>query len=293
MKHIFTILLCLCASSAFAAALHFGEYSVDATTVKHTTPSLNIINEFGERFYVAAYDTMPAPKNVFHVKTVDKEYYLGPWCDAGYYASRETNKCVPCGYGHFCTGGNHRETCTYGIIACNTTTNSFDPPMPAGTENMYNRALTMAEVNQYVPVTDISDWGKEPSAAYDGSIPCNTSVNDPVFEPRDKEIGRGTYLVMHRHYTNAFTRNGAISGTYGRVESAYIVVFDHSVIYRPISMCNNIGNYFDTLHIPYVAYDLRLPDGEGYPYASVNENITNINNIQQARNTDANLYELK
>lgn len=292
MKYVFAIFIFVCVSNSFAAALHFGEYSVEATPVKHTTPSLNIINEFGERFYVAAYDTMPAPKNVFHVKTVDKEYHLGPWCDAGYYASRETNKCVPCGYGHFCTGGNHRESCTYGIIACNTKTASYDPPMPAGTENMYNRALTMAEVNQYVPITDITDWGK----IFYNFIPqqksCTSGENypdNPDLQRFDHTVGPGTYIIVHEYPVS--NQTGSVSNRSDHIETAYIAIFDHTVVYRPVHVCNFFANYFDISHIPYEKYDLVYP----HSFGESNDNITNVENLNTIfTSTGAlGLYELK
>lgn len=293
MKYIFTIIFCLCTTSILAEALHFGNYSIDVTTVKHTTPSLNIMNKFGQMFYIAAYDTTPVPKNTLRIEYSGKEYFLGPWCDAGQYPSPDTNICVPCGYGYYCTGGNHREPCTYGIIACNRTNNTYNPSMPTGTENMYNRALTMDEVNQYVPITDFSNWKLKHGTGYNESIPCNESVNSSIFQEHDKEITSGTYLVMHHHCDNDTKKIGAISGRIGCVSTAYIVIFDHNVIYRPVAICNNIGNYFDTSHIPYVAYDLRLPDNTNhiFPYASVNENVTNVNNINTSGHVV--LYELK
>ena len=159
MRNIIIALVCFVISNANALDFHFGNRTVPLTTVKHTIPSLNVRDAGGTVHYGALFNINDynVPANVVHVRDYDGvEYFLSPWCDAGYYPSSDTNECVPCGYGHYCTGGNHRESCTYGIIACNTTTASFDPPMPAGTDGMYNRALTMDEINQYVPVTDIS-----------------------------------------------------------------------------------------------------------------------------------------
>lgn len=281
--------------NANALSLHYGDKSIELTTSRHTTPSLNFLMPNGDIYYGALFDTKnnTPPNNTMHLKYNNNEYFLSPWCDAGYYPSPDTNECIPCGYGHYCTGGNHRESCTYGIIACNTINNTFDPPMPDGTENMYNRALTMDEVNQYVPITDFSNWKLKHSTVFNESIPCNESVNSSIFQEHDKEITSGTYLVMHSHCDNDTKKISAISGRIGCVSTAYIVIFDHNVIYRPVAICNNIGNYFDTSHIPYVAYDLRLPDNTNhiFPYASVNENVTNVNNINTSGN--AVLYELK
>lgn len=298
MRNIIIALVCFVISNANALSFHYGNRSVPLTTVKHTTPSLNVRNADGSVHYGALFNVndYTVPPNVVHVRDYDGvEYFLSPWCDAGYYPSSETNECIPCGYGHFCAGGNHRETCTYGIIACDTKNNTFDPPMPAGTDGMYNRALTMAEVNQYVPVTDISEYLSVFSgyAGYEESIYCGTLPDDSVLASADRTIEPGTYIVAHEYTTNLTdNQNSIITGRQGCASSAYIVIFTHNVQYRPVNICNYIHNVFDTQHDTYQKYDLKLPSS----FYLTNENITNINNIAQIMSSDIGglyLYRLK
>ena len=281
----------------YARSLHIGNgYSVEFTTVKHTTPSLNILTSNGERFYGAAY-TAPIPPNVLHILTANnQEYFIGPWCEAGTYLRHDANECAPCGIGHFCTGGRHRESCTYGVIACNGTNHTFDPPMPSGTSGMYNRALTMTEVNQYIPETDIEEWEKifagETSQQIGslGDFPCGSSPNDSRLVAIDKTIQPGTYIVAHEY--GAENSTGVISSVSGRpdfVSTAYIVIFDHDVVYRPIHMCGRFYNYFDTLHVPFQEWNLRFP----YSYYETNENLTNVNNMSKVMNYHYGLYLYK
>ena len=292
MRNIIVIVLSMFVSNAFALAFHYDNVSVELTTIKHTSPALHILDNgilyYGALFSVNDYTV---PPNVVHIMQPDgSEYFLAPWCDAGQYPSPETNQCIPCGYGHYCTGGHHRESCTYGIIACNTTNNTYDPPMPSGTSGMYNRALTISEVNQYIPVTDANQWetifaGETSSKIY-FYTPCGTSPNDPRFLNTDIDmiIPGGTYMVGHRYPHDGYT--SAVTGDTDFVSSAYIVVFDHDVVYRPIHMCGVFHNYFDTQHIPFQEYDLQLPSD----YYSVNENITNITNISSVLDGYFKLY---
>ena len=275
MRRSFIIFSVLIISNAFAYSLHIGNQTIEFTTVKHTTHALNVLTSNNEHYYGAIYSA-PFPPNVLHFKTENnEEYFLGPWCVAGTYLPDGVNQCVPCGVGHFCTGGRHRESCTYGAIACNGTNHTFDPPMPSGTDGMYNRALTMSEVNRYIPATDIEQWkalysGYPYRVVYLQCAPENTPDHSSL-SVLDQEITVGTYLVAHQH-----------TGTSGYVSSAYIVVFDHNVVYRPVAICNYVGNYFDTLHIPYENYNLLIPDDNTtYPYNRVNENATNIDNLSK------------
>lgn len=278
MRRIVVLVFISFISNAFALALHYGNESVELTTVKHTTPSLNVLTHDGHHYYGALF-TAPFPQSVIHIHDGTTEYYLGPWCNAGTYLPDGEKQCTPCGIGHYCMGGKHRESCTYGAIACNGTNHTFDPQMPAGTSGMYNRALTMAEVNQYIPVTDIEQWemifSGETSSKINFYAPCGTSPNDPRFLDTgiDITIPAGTYMVGHIYSHEGYT--SAVTGHSGFVSSAYIVVFDHDVVYRPIHMCGVFHNYFDTQHIPFQEYDLQLPSY----YHDVNENITNITDI--------------
>ena len=284
MRNIIIALVCFVISNANALDFHFGNRTVPLTTVKHTIPSLNVRDAGGTVHYGALFNINDynVPANVVHVRDYDGvEYFLSPWCDAGYYPSSDTNECVPCGYGHYCTGGNHRESCTYGIIACNTTTASFDPPMPAGTDGMYNRALTMDEINQYVPVTDISmyDTIYKNNPVYKIYFNCEAvdngaDPNDTRLSVLDHEIEKGTYIAVHK--ISSTGKTCALDGEYGFSCSAYFVVFDHDVSYRPVHICHYFHNFFDTLNIPFSEWNLRIP----FSYDKNNENITNVSNLE-------------
>lgn len=287
MRRLFIIFSVLIISNAFAYSLHIGNQTIEFTTVKHTTHALNVLTSNNEHYYGAIYSA-PFPPQVLHFKTAyNEEYFLGPWCVAGTYLPDNVNQCTPCGVGHFCTGGRHRESCTYGAIACNGTNHTFDPPMPSGTDGMYNRALTMSEVNQYIPATDIEQW----KLVYGGNpyyaSTCGDSPNQSNFSGRDQQISYGTYLVMHEYHYG--TDISAVTGSQNYVSSAYIVVFDHNVMYRPLHICNYFYNFFDTLHIPYQEYDLKLPGS----FSTNNENVTNVNNISSALSYGVYLYRLK
>lgn len=280
MRKSIVLLLCMFVSNAFAFAFHYGNRSVELTTTKHTTPSLNIKTQSGDHYYGALFNVndYTVPTNIVHIRDYDStEYFLGPWCDAGQYPSPETNECIPCGLGHYCTGGHHRESCTYGIIACNTTNNTYDPPMPAGTDDLYNRALTMAEVTQYVPQTDIEQYDAVfASCDSPGNAPSHTSENDAGFSTVERSVLHGTYLVGHQYPVNSAVVS-EITGESGYVSSAYLIVFDHDVLYRPIHNNPHCFNYFDTQHSPWYEADLQIP----YLSFGINENVTNINNISQ------------
>ena len=291
MRNIIIVFLSMFVSNAFALAFHYDNVSVELTTVKHTSPALHIrdngILYYGALFSVNDYTV---PPNVVHVRQPDgSEYFLAPWCDAGQYPSPETNECIPCGYGHYCTGGHHRESCTYGIISCNTTNNTYDPPMPSGTDGMYNRALTMAEVNQYVPITDISLYNRLDNHYV--WLNCGPNPNDEQLTNYTYTLQKGTYLLAHRYPKPGETN--AVNGLNNTIGTAYVVVFNHSVSYRPINMCNYFGHYFDTLHVPWQEYDLKIPSN----YYGSNENITNINNVSQVIDDSLNstlyIYQLK
>ena len=280
MRNIIVIVLSMFVSNAFALAFHYDNVSVELTTIKHTSPALHILDNgilyYGALFSVNDYTV---PPNVVHIMQPDgSEYFLAPWCDAGQYPSPETNQCIPCGYGHYCTGGHHRESCTYGAIACNGNNFTYDPPMPTGTNGMYNRALTMAEVNQYVPQTDISQYeavfaGETSATTSVAGVDCGDSPDDPRLAVLDQTIPHGTYVVIHEYWRPGI--HSEVSSRSDFVSSAYIVVFDHDVVYRPIHMCSYFYNFFDTTHVPYESYTLVIPND----YYNTNENITNVNNI--------------
>ena len=94
-----------CASNA--RTLHYGDYSVDLTNTKKTTPALNIKISDSETIYGALF-AGTAPANTLRVDYNNTNYWLGPWCPAGTYLASGTTECRDCGIGHYCTGGRHR-----------------------------------------------------------------------------------------------------------------------------------------------------------------------------------------
>ncbi len=274
MKPIFFIIILFLSTSAYGVAIHYDKYQTDLTTTKHTTPSLNTIYN-GVHYYGALF-TNPPPKNTLHFLSNDTTYWLGPWCDAGTYATGG-NQCTQCGIGHYCPGGIERNSCTYGIIGCPNTNHQSDSEMPTGTENIYNRILTMSEVETYLPPTTLDDWEKiYLGLRYDSTKPCDMSPNDPHASEINFILTPGTYLVLHRRYGDATSvSSDAICGIPYVAATAYIIIFDHNVSYRPIGACNQIFNYFDTNNTPFKEYTLRIPDR----FHITNENITNINNL--------------
>ena len=267
-------------TSAYGIALHYGTYQTELTTTKHTTPSLNAIYN-GIHYYGALFTNAP-PKNTLHLFSNNTAYWLGPWCDAGTYATGG-NQCTQCGIGHYCPGGIERNSCTYGIIGCPNTNHQSDSEMPIGTENIYNRILTMSEVETYLPPTTLDDWeeiyfGMPQKYNLGDPEQCSRSPNDPLASDTDIILNPGTYLVIHRFWepnSPYFSSSDAFYGEPYASATAYIIIFDHKVSYRDIGYCSHVGNYFDINNTPFNAYTLQIPQS----YYATNENVTNIENL--------------
>lgn len=266
---IFLFIFCT-ASNAIGATLHMGDKLFRLSTHKNTSPALATI--IGDQYFYGALYSGPATSDTAHIQ-YGNEYWLGQNCEPGTYSENGTTECINCGIGHYCTGGIHRATCTYGAISCNNTIHSMDPSENAP----LNRFLTLDEVNKFFPVTDFSDWrllsncGEHLGATSDDL----TSPNILSKACASGTIGPGAYLFVTRYRgggVSSFT--DCVSDTYGGITSAFIAVFNHPVGYASIHGVSIFQHFVDTEHAQYETYTISSSRGW-----NTNRNETNISNL--------------
>lgn len=291
MKRWIFYILCV-TSSANAHTLHIGNSVIELSNVKHTSPGLAV--RISDQILYGALYSDTAPQNTLRIKYNNTNYWLGQYCAPGTYAPTGTNTCIPCGIGHYCTGGHARASCTYGAISCNGTNHSTDPTTVA-TDAPINTFLTLDQVNEFIPTTDFSDWHQVSRCAdYLGA-----AFNDPdslrgtSHACAHGTIGPGTYLFIARYgpsqYVSEF--NDSINGTNAQITNAFIVVFDHPVGYASIHGIDVFQHFVDTEHPEY--QDPVISSTPVYGWKK-NINATNISNLTDLPN-DIKLYvyELK
>jgi hypothetical protein len=217
--------------------------------------------------------TSLATNNVVARNKVDAELYTKiKYCNPGTYLRSYSEACVNCGIGHYCQGGSHRSSCTGGAIACNGVNHTADV---LADSSLVNRVLTMSEVEENIPDTDITQW-KRLSCCAHGSGDLST-INTPGTGCAHGSIGPGTYLFVSRYVTAvgaAVDKLDSLDGS-ENVSSVYIGIFDHAVGYKTIHANNVFNNFVDTENAEFVSYTIKIPVDPWYR----NENVSNISNI--------------
>jgi len=258
----------------YAVSLHYGGGAVELGVQRVTQPAL-VVNRAGTHLFGAMY-TGTAPAGALHISYDGTEYWVGSGCAPGTYSPDGVASCRECGIGHYCTGGMHRKSCTYGAISCRGANHASDPAAPAGAP--INTLMTGTEVAKYIPPTDISQWGLVSMG--DTFIPVASifspdSVNRPDAACASGTIGPGTYMFLARYPKENVV--DSISGDEG-LSNAFIAVFDHPVSYRSIHGIDIFQHFIDTNHAQYENWTLTTGGSVG-GWNTVNENNTNISNI--------------
>ena len=263
--------------AADARVLHYGDYSVELSAEKHTTPALHV--QIGDELVFGAMFTDTAPENSLRISFNNTNYWVGPWCAAGTYRVSGSNECTPCGIGHYCTGGSHRAACTGGAIACPGANHGADAVADAA---LMNRDLTQDEVETHIPATTLDQWqllgcggakGNATYADYD-------TLNDVANSSLQVSLGVGTYMFLRRYTDSRYIPGTLISPFTGTHElgSAQIAIFDHPVGARAVGGAGIFHIVIDTNNAPFQSWTLAIPALSGTPngWHAMNENRTNI-----------------
>ncbi len=288
MKLWLFLVVALYATNAGAHALHVGDTSITLGETKNTSPALAV--SVDNKIYWGALFSDNAAANTLRVRFNGADYWLGEFCSPGTYAPNGINTCIACGIGHYCTGGHHRASCTYGAISCPGTNHATDPAAPAGAP--INTLMTLEQVNEFMPVTDISQWTQisKCNKFIHATYAEPESVNNPDNACAHGVIGPGTYLFLSRYPTPGYT--DSISGVPG-ISQAFIAVFDHPVEYRSVHGNNIFQHFVDTNHAQYETWTLTTGGCVGC-WTYVNTNATNISNLADTDfDLQLSVYELK
>ncbi|MDE6477971.1 MAG: hypothetical protein K2L94_01850 [Alphaproteobacteria bacterium] len=279
---------------AYAATLHYGTHTVPLTPLKQTSPALAI--NFGGATYFGALFDDAAPTDTLRINIGGVKYWLGEFCTPGTYAPADTNTCIACGMGHFCTGGHHRAPCTYGAISCPGINHATDAALPSGAT--INKFLTLDDVNRFIPTTDISDWRKISCCVkhFPEASPSNPdTLNNVQYACATNTIGPGTYLFL-THYNNAkwVDRTDCITQDPGSMSNAVIAVFDHPVSYASIHGYSIFQHFIDIDHPTYTKWTYSTAPTNG-SWSTANANETNVTNLASILDVVLTLcvYELK
>ncbi len=293
MKHCMLLMIALYATNANAVALHIGDASIPLSNTKNTSPAL-AVNVRDKIYYGALFSDSPASKTL-RIEYKGTNYWLGEFCAPGTYAPSGTNTCIACGIGHYCTGGHHRQSCTYGAIGCPGTQHALDGALPDGAP--INAFMTLTQVNEFIPVTDADQWKKLSccSAQHSVATPNNPSeLNNIQNACATGTIGPGTYLFSTHYELSTWVRIDSITGNIGSMSNAVIAVFDHPVSYASIHGDNIYQHFIDTEHPTYTEWDISTAPVGGWTTVNKNDtNISDIINIIGSATYSLCVYELK
>lgn len=280
------VFMCGVCSTASAHVLHIGDKTFQLDAIKRTSPALCVGLADGV-FYGTLYSG-DAPGPTMHVWRGASEYWLGQNCVAGKYSETGMSACTDCGVGHYCTGGSHRAACTHGAISCSGTGATTDAPMPASAP--VNKFMTLDEVNEFMPVTDFSDWRQISCCSVWISSATSAqpeTLNNVSNACASGTIGPGTYLFTM--YYNASGETGAPSANI--YYHAVIAVFDHPVAYASIHGNNIYQHFVDTEHSQYTARTISTRPIGSWQVNKNETNITNISDLPEVQNLC--VFELK
>lgn len=285
MKRCFFIyLFLLICTDAFGYSLHAAGKAFQLDAIKRTPHAIGV-SVGGAVVYGALYPGT-APGVTMHVR-MDEEYWLGQNCPAGQYSENGISACTDCTIGHYCPGGRDKKTCTYGTFSCPGTGATTDGPMPDGAP--LNKFMTLDEVNEFVPATDISQWRKISCCA--SQVSHNGDVNDIANACASGDLGPGTYLFVNRYTVSGY--KDSLTGESTGISNAHIAVFDHTVQYRTVTTMNIFQHFIDTENYPYQSWTITdaMPFRE---FWKADTNETNVSNLTSAVSyNNMCIYELK
>ena len=276
--------------------LHYGEKSEPLFSDRKSTPAL--IVQIEEVLHYGYLTPGVVSGKLIIEKSPGERYSLTvpPSCAPGTYSDDSYIPCQPCGIGHYCTGGNNRQACTWGACGCTGTNHTTDNMSPSGCSGILNREMTLAEVEQWIPVTDMSQWRMlsgchtqyAPWYGEGTSVPgyMNTAPGCAT-----ATIGPGTYLFIIR--TGGFCSGNIdmFSGAANSTTNLRIIVFDHPVSYKTLHVTNSYYNWVDLNNTEFTSYSFRVPSPAVF---CTNGNYTNITGLPGAANTTTiYVFELK
>ena len=296
MRRVISFLSILCVfGPAFAVKtrnLHYGEKSEPLFSDRKSTPAL--IVQIEEVLHYGYLTPGVVSGKLIIEKSPGERYSLTvpPSCAPGTYSEDSYIPCQPCGIGHYCTGGSHRAACTWGACGCTGTDHASDNMSPSGCSGILNREMTLAEVEQWIPVTDMSQWQKLSDCSSYSQSDCSISTLPGYQELYPGcaagTIGPGTYLFILR--VSACPGVDVLSGHSG-VSSVRMIIFDHPVSYKSLHVCNSISNWVDLNNIEFTSHSFVVPLG-GY---CSNNNYTNLTGLPGSASAVMRMYvyELK
>jgi hypothetical protein len=168
----------------------------------------------------------------------DRELTSGKikYCAPGTYLVAGNNDCQNCGAGYYCTGGSHRQECTYKIATC-PGINHFVENVPSSWTGKFNTYLSLDDLSAMnIPQTDISQWRIIACGRTQEYVQASTNAeaaNAAVGDFRGT-IGPGIYL---------FVESNVHETTTPQDYSSNIIVFDRQVGYKTV-------HTFSYYHIP-------------------------------------------
>jgi hypothetical protein len=235
------------------------------------------------------------------VATIDAVNRLIKYCVPGTYFSSDSGTCIDCGLGYYCTGGGARTVCTYGAIGCPGQNHASNPSMPAG---VFDNVLTLAQVTEYMPPTDISQWRRVTVDYISGSLcglrksPSGDWCNNYLTEVNLPEngcagtIGPGTYLFVLRWME---TQNPGWYDDLGRQYYAWdyrMIVLTKPTGYKIFRTCNTQDIYLDTNNAAFTSYTIRAT----HYYNCYSQTCTapaNVAGLTSVADLAISIYELK
>ena len=276
--------------------LHYGEKSEPLFSDRKSTPAL--IVQIEEVLHYGYLTPGVVSGKLIIEKSPGERYSLTvpPSCAPGTYSDDSYIPCQPCGIGHYCTGGNNRQACTWGACGCTGTNHTTDNMSPSGCAGILNREMTLAEVNTYIPVTDMSQWKMlSGCSVMNQSMPC--TLPEGGMNTYDGcatgTIGPGTYLFIETGYFNCTGVVDIFNGESGKNTNVRMMIFDRPVSYKTLLGCNSVYNWVDLDHTVFTSYSFRVPGGGGqYGYCS-NNNYTNITGLPGEAVANLYVFELK
>ncbi|MDR0741698.1 MAG: hypothetical protein LBF28_02905 [Rickettsiales bacterium] len=217
-----------------------------------------------------------------------RRYVLSEYCAGGTYSANGVSPCVDCGIGYYCTGGNNRKACAGGAIACNGVNHTLDAALPAAAASSVDKILTMDEINNFVPATNISQWRRLSCCnRHEGATVNISHVNDSAFGCATGTIGPGTYLFITRYI--GYGTADSLDGGNNSVSSVNMMVFDRKVGYKSMHASSVFDNFVDVNNDVFQSYTHKIPGGSW----NANQNISNVSDIVSEVGYNICVYELK
>jgi hypothetical protein len=190
---------------------------------------------------------------------------------AGYYKAGAVDpatglgsvSCESCTIGHYCpVESNDKSVCTYGALACKDTNYATNAVLPDAANGKTNKVLTLDEVNDLIPPTQIAQWRRiSCCGSHSGTSMTWGTVNLPENGCAIGTIGPGTYLFTER-YGDAGPYCSGVTDSTGTVigcTSANIAVFDHKVGYKSMHGEGVYHNFVDTNNETFTSWTLHFP----------------------------------